>query len=76
MTHDPDMQKEAIIAHQKREKARSFKELSLADRFESILYAPDYTAGRRGELLMHFAWNNRHEIEAALRSRDAESATS
>lgn len=83
MTHNPDMQKDAIIkawkdnmraadavAQGQHLRKRPSGESDLADQFESILYGLASTEKRRGELLMNFAWNNRHEIIEGLRLRN------
>ena len=85
MSHNPDSQKDAIIAHEKREKEsylawqqsqpREFRmrpNSGLASRFESVMYAPDYSTDERRAKLLAWAWENRHAITHALDSYDAE----
>ena len=87
MSHDPDSQKDAIIAHEKREnesylawqqsQPREFRMQRIggfASRFESIMFAPDYTPEERRAKLLAWAWENRAAIERALRLYDAEQA--
>lgn len=98
MSHDPDFQKDEIMAAMKREnesylawqqsQPREFRmqpisqadadacdtaqTRSLAARFESIMYAPDYSTAERRAKLLAWAWENRHGITHALDSYDAE----
>ena len=86
MSHNPDSQKDAIIAHEKREKEsylawqqsqpREFRMQpisapSLADGFESIMYAPDLATDDMRIRLLAWATQNRPQIADALRSHDA-----
>lgn len=64
MTHDPDMQKEAIWAHQKR---TGFAPAStLASQFQSIMQGPDLMPTERAKRLLEWAHRNRAQIERAL----------
>lgn len=88
MSHNPDSQKDAIIAHEKREKEsylawqqsqpREFRMQrigGLASRFESVMFAPDYSPDERRAKLLAWAWENRTAIENALRNYDQEQGT-
>ena len=65
MTHDPDMQKEAIIAHQKRNGFAPAN--TLTGQFQTIMEDPYITPDERRERLLKWAHRNRAHIVAALR---------
>lgn len=100
MSHNPDFQKDEILAHKKREleaqiaAAQAFASAcrefrmqpisgaeadagslpqtrTLASRFESILFAPDYSTDERRAKLLAWAWENRIAITEALRAVEA-----
>jgi hypothetical protein len=85
MSHNPDFQKDEIMAAMKREyeshlawaqsQPREFSMQrigGLASGFESIMYAPDLPTDEMRVRLLAWAIQNRPAIASALRSYDAE----